>query len=166
MVVSMCGDGNGGGDDGYIENNGYVSGGNSDIEIPASYELYDTITTNISHYFIKKLEEYNAIFGQKQIQNIHYTLSMIDTKSKYDKIESLIKTNVQKSIDWCIKYNVPYNILNSTTNIFLQHQTNEPLHYPENSIAELRSVDLHSAELRSAELRSVDLHSINKSFFT
>ena len=130
-------------------------------EIPVSYELYDTITTNISHYFIKKLEEYNAIFGQKQIQNIHYTLSMIDTKSKYDKIESLIKTNVQKSIDWCIKYNVPYNILNSTTNIFLQYQTHESVHYPENPI-----VDLHSADLHSVDLHSVDLHSINKSFFT
>jgi len=92
---------------------------------PASFhELRDT---NISHHFIKKLEEYNAIFGQKQIQNIHYTLSMIDTKSKYDKIEMLIKTNVQKSVDWCIKYNVPYNILNSATNIFLQYQTQDNL---------------------------------------
>jgi hypothetical protein len=36
----------------------------------------------VSHFFMKKLEEYNAIFGQKQIQNIHYTLSMIENKKR------------------------------------------------------------------------------------
>lgn len=67
------------------------------------------------------MEEYNAIFGQKQIQNIHYTLSLMETKTKLEKIEMLIKTNIQKSTDWCIKYNIPYNILNNPTNIFLTH---------------------------------------------
>ena len=75
--------------------------------------------TDISYLFIKKLEEYNAIFGQKQIQNINYTLSLMETKTKLDKIETLIKTNIQKSMDWCNKYNIPYNILNTPTNIFL-----------------------------------------------
>jgi hypothetical protein len=65
------------------------------------------------------MEEYNAIFGQKQIQNIHYTLSLMETNTKLDKIEMLIKTNIQKSTDWCIKYNIPHNILNNQTNIFL-----------------------------------------------
>jgi 23S rRNA U2552 (ribose-2'-O)-methylase RlmE/FtsJ len=36
----------------------------------------------IHQYFVKKIEEYNAIFGQKQIQNITYTLSLIDSKAK------------------------------------------------------------------------------------
>jgi 23S rRNA U2552 (ribose-2'-O)-methylase RlmE/FtsJ len=76
-------------------------------------------TMDIPYLFIKKMEEYNAIFGQKQIQNIHYTLSLMETKTKLDKIESLIKTNIQKSIDWCSKYSVPYNLLNTSTNIFL-----------------------------------------------
>lgn len=77
------------------------------------------LNMNISYLFIKKMEEYNAIFGQKQIQNIHYTLSLMETKTKLDKIETLIKTNIQKSIDWCIKYNISYHILNTPTNIFL-----------------------------------------------
>jgi len=94
---------------------------------------------------MKKLEEYNAIFGQKQIQNIHYTLSMIENKTKYDKIETLIKTNIQKSTDWCIKYNVPYNILNANSNIFLQN-SNDVLFHTENT--------------------SANLHPINKPFFT
>ena len=77
------------------------------------------LNIDVSYLFIKKMEEYNAIFGQKQIQNINYTLSLMETKTKLDKIESLIKTNIQKSMDWCSKYNIPYNILNTPTNIFL-----------------------------------------------
>ena len=77
------------------------------------------LNMDISYLFIKKMEEYNAIFGQKQIQNIHYTLSLLETKTKLDKIETLIKINIQKSMDWCNKYNIPYNILNTPTNIFL-----------------------------------------------
>jgi hypothetical protein len=77
------------------------------------------LNIDISYLFIKKMEEYNSIFGQKQIQNINYTLSLMETKTKLDKIESLIKTNIQKSMDWCSKYSIPYNILNTPTNIFL-----------------------------------------------
>ena len=58
--------------------------------------------------FTRKLEEYNTLYGQKQIQNIYYTLSLIDNKNKGSKIESLIQTNIQKSIQWCIKYNIDY----------------------------------------------------------
>lgn len=77
------------------------------------------LNIDISYLFIKKMEEYNAIFGQKQIQNIHYTLSLMESKTKLDKIEMLVKTNIQKSTDWCIKYNIPYHLLNTPTNIFL-----------------------------------------------
>jgi 23S rRNA U2552 (ribose-2'-O)-methylase RlmE/FtsJ len=73
----------------------------------------------INQYFIKKIEEYNAIFGQKQIQNITYTLSLIDSKTKMDKIETLLQLNIQKSMDWCIRFQVPYYSLNTPTNIFL-----------------------------------------------
>lgn len=58
--------------------------------------------------FTRKLEEYNTLYGQKQIQNIYYTLSLIDNKNKGSKIENLIQTNIQKSIQWCIKYNIEY----------------------------------------------------------
>jgi 23S rRNA U2552 (ribose-2'-O)-methylase RlmE/FtsJ len=73
----------------------------------------------INQYFVKKIEEYNAIFGQKQIQNITYTLSLIDSKTKMDKIETLLQTNIQKSMDWCNRFQVPYYSLNTPTNIFL-----------------------------------------------
>jgi hypothetical protein len=65
----------------------------------------------IPYYFLTKIEEYNSIFGQQQIENIHYTLSLIESKPKPEKIESIIKANVQKCMYWCIKHNIQYNIL-------------------------------------------------------
>jgi 23S rRNA U2552 (ribose-2'-O)-methylase RlmE/FtsJ len=81
------------------------------------------LNLTIPQLFIKKIEEYNAIFGQKQIQNIYYTLSLIENKIKHDKIENLIKTNIQKSMNWCAKYSIPYNILNTPTNIFTSNNS-------------------------------------------
>ena len=74
----------------------------------------------ISNYFLTKLEEYNSIFGQQQIENIYYTISLIETKNKAEKIDTLIKTNIQKCIQWCLKYDVPHNTITGNTNIFLQ----------------------------------------------
>jgi 23S rRNA U2552 (ribose-2'-O)-methylase RlmE/FtsJ len=73
----------------------------------------------ISNLFLTKLEEYNSIFGQQQIENIYYTISLIETKNKAEKIETLIKNNIQKSTTWCVKYDVPYNVIVNNTNIFL-----------------------------------------------
>ena len=64
---------------------------------------------SISYCFLTKLEEYNAIFGQQQLENIHSTISLIDNKNKQDKIDHLIKTNLTKSIQWCIKHQVPFS---------------------------------------------------------
>jgi 23S rRNA U2552 (ribose-2'-O)-methylase RlmE/FtsJ len=74
----------------------------------------------LSYIFVKKIEEYNAIFGQKQIQNINFTLSIMENKLKFDKLESLLKTNIEKCMEWCNIYNMPYNILNTSTNMFLE----------------------------------------------
>ena len=75
--------------------------------------------------FLQKLEEYNAIFGQKQIQNIHYTFSLMDNhKGKNEKINFLIKTNIQKSVDWCMKHNIQSNYFPTNSNIFMNNETN------------------------------------------
>ena len=63
----------------------------------------------IDYYFINKIEEFNAIFGQQQIENINQTLNLIVSKNKNDKLENLKKTNIQKSIIWCQKNNISYN---------------------------------------------------------
>jgi len=65
----------------------------------------------ISHFFETKLEEFNSIFGQQQIENIYYTLTLIENKNKNDKsdkIDNIVKMNSQKCIQWCIKHNISY----------------------------------------------------------
>jgi hypothetical protein len=64
---------------------------------------------NVPYYFLSKIEEYNSIFGQQQIENIHYTISLIENKQKPEKLDYLIKSNIQKCINWCIKHNLHYN---------------------------------------------------------
>ena len=70
-------------------------------------------------YYMNKLEEYNAIFGQQQIENIAYTLNLMSYKNKNDKLEPLKKNNIHKCIQWCEKNNIPYHKIFSTSNIFI-----------------------------------------------
>ena len=69
------------------------------------------LNLEIPSYFLSKLEEYNAIIGQKQIENIYDTISLIDNKHKQEKIDKLINSNIQKCIHWCIKHDIEYNNL-------------------------------------------------------
>jgi hypothetical protein len=77
------------------------------------------LNVDVSQIFIKKIEEYSAIFGQKQIQNIMYTLSLMENKGKAEKMENLLQTNIQKSADWCNRFQVPFHSLLSPLNLFL-----------------------------------------------
>jgi 23S rRNA U2552 (ribose-2'-O)-methylase RlmE/FtsJ len=92
----------------------FIEMNNNKKEVPCRF-----LNFKIPYYFIQKIEEYNAIFGQKQVQNIHFTLCLIYNKHKQDKIDELIKSNIQKSINWCIKHVVPYNDFLNSKNIFI-----------------------------------------------
>jgi 23S rRNA U2552 (ribose-2'-O)-methylase RlmE/FtsJ len=81
--------------------------------------IHRFISTPIPYCFLIKVEEYNAILGQQQIENIHYTVSLIENKHRQEKIDNLIKLNIQKCIQWCTKHNVSYQPIISTTNIFI-----------------------------------------------
>ncbi len=74
-------------------------------------------------YFMNIIQEINHILGQRQIENILYTIKLIENKDKYkDKIEKLKTTNIQRSIKWCNDNNVETNKLKditATKNIFL-----------------------------------------------
>jgi 23S rRNA U2552 (ribose-2'-O)-methylase RlmE/FtsJ len=74
---------------------------------------------NLDYFYINKIEEYNAIFGQQQIENISCTLNLIGCKNKNEKIETFKKNNIQKCIQWCERNNIPCNKSITTTNIFL-----------------------------------------------
>ena len=64
------------------------------------------LNIDISLFFISKLQEYNAIFGQQQLENIYHTFTIIQNKNKFDKYSNNIKNNIIKCINWCNKYNV------------------------------------------------------------
>jgi len=74
---------------------------------------------NLDYFYVNKIEEYNAIFGQQQIENIVTTLNLINCKNKLDRLETLKKHNIQKCIQWCEKNKVSYNKNISSANIFM-----------------------------------------------
>lgn len=78
----------------------------------------------MSNYFLTKIEEYNAIFGQQQIENIYYTLSLIDSKISNEKLEQMVKSNTQKCVQWCSRHNVLHNSnLHMIENVFIPQNT-------------------------------------------
>lgn len=70
--------------------------------------IYRILGMQLPLAFLSRVEEINSIFGQQQIENIHYTLTLIEKNIKNDKIEALIKPNIVKCIQWCVKHNIPY----------------------------------------------------------
>ena len=77
----------------------------------------------LAYLFTNKIEEFNAILGQQQIDTIVSTIYLIDNNNKYDKIEHMKKKNIQKCIAWCQKYNIPYNNTIQSNNLFLSNLT-------------------------------------------
>jgi 23S rRNA U2552 (ribose-2'-O)-methylase RlmE/FtsJ len=95
------------------------------IKLSKIYDYFDKnvfigryLNINLSYLYINKIEEYNAIFGQQQIENINSTLGLINN-CKNDKIELHKKNNIQKCGQWCFKYNLPYNKNIQSLNIFI-----------------------------------------------
>lgn len=78
----------------------------------------------VPYYFINRIEECNAILGQQQIENINYTISIIENKKYADKIEQIKRNNIHKCIAWCVKHGLAYNKNIGVTNIFLADNIN------------------------------------------
>ena len=72
---------------------------------------------DIPYIFLNKIEDINAIIGQQQLENILTTFYLIEN-GKDDKIETIKKNNIQKCVQWCIKYKIPYNKNIQTYNLF------------------------------------------------
>ena len=84
----------------------------------------------IPYYFTMKLDDINIIVGQQQIEYLDMVMNILKTKNK-DKIETIKKNNIQKSVAWCEKYKIPCNKFTEKTNIFLpinkEIKTTEPV---------------------------------------
>jgi hypothetical protein len=57
------------------------------------------------------MEEINAVLGQQQIEYINQTIELIENKDE-EKINKLVKNNIQKCLNWCIKHKIPYIKIN------------------------------------------------------
>ena len=73
----------------------------------------------LPYYFITKLDDMNIIIGQQQIEALDLVISILKNKNRNEKIEVLKKHNIQKCINWCEKYKIPYNKFIEKVNIFL-----------------------------------------------
>jgi hypothetical protein len=70
-------------------------------------------------YFKNKIDDLNIIIGQQQLEALYQIISIYKNKNKDDKIESIKKNNIQKSVSWCEKYKIPCNKFSEKINIFL-----------------------------------------------
>ena len=106
-------------------------------------EYYDAFRENIQNFsngeaiesimkidvplcFTQDIEEVCAILGKKQLATIHTTLLLIQEK-RSDKIEKLRKCNIEKSIKWCERNNIPYHCSFKPENVFTKHLNNRPV---------------------------------------
>jgi hypothetical protein len=88
-------------------------------EYSASKSVSSLLQTSLPSFFISKIEEFNVIYGQQQLEAYDQLINIINNKNKHDKIEALKKINIQKSIAWCEKYKIPCNKFIEKYNIFL-----------------------------------------------
>ena len=89
-----------------------------------SNNISSILSNNIPCYFLNKIDDINIIFGQQQLETIDHLINMFKNKNKDDKLELLKKANIQKSINWCEKYKIPYNKIIDKPNIFLPLKKN------------------------------------------
>ena len=63
----------------------------------------------LNSYFLSKIQEINAIYGQQQVENILSTINHIQESSKNnkDKIDKIKMSNIEKCITWCKDHNQP-----------------------------------------------------------
>jgi hypothetical protein len=81
--------------------------------------IQSIVKNEINMYFLNKMEECNIIIGQQQIDVYDQMINLVKNKNKLEKIETTRKHNIQKCINWCDKYKLPYNKFADKINIFL-----------------------------------------------
>ena len=92
------------------------------ISLLENYKDYIDVNLNmieIPLIFLSKIEEFNSINGHMQLDAYEQVFNILYNKNKWTKMDTLKKSNIQKSQSWCDKNNVPYNKLGDKVNIFL-----------------------------------------------
>jgi hypothetical protein len=81
--------------------------------------IIDILGNDVCYYFKNKIDDLNIIIGQQQIEAFNQIITIFKNKNKNEKIESIKKSNIQKSVSWCEKYKIPCNKFTEKINIFL-----------------------------------------------
>ena len=84
--------------------------------------ITQVLNFKLPNIFIQKIEEINSILGQQQLECILHTLQLLEGQNNTDKLEQLKQINVQKCINWCSKFGIPYHKIIQQTNIFLEKE--------------------------------------------
>ena len=85
----------------------------------SSSNIVSIIDYEIPCYFSNKIDDINIIIGQQQLESLDQIINILKNKNKDEKIETIKKSNIQKSVSWCEKLKIPYNKFSEKTNIFL-----------------------------------------------
>ena len=74
--------------------------------IDLSYQKIRKIFTfQLNSYFLSKIQEINAIYGQQQVENILSTINHIQEKTNKEKLEKIKLNNLEKCVVWCKQHN-------------------------------------------------------------
>lgn len=88
--------------------------------------IVSLIDEDIPSFFMNKLDDSNIIIGQQQLEALDQVINILKNKNRYDKIEMIKKSNIQKAVAWCEKHKIPCNKFSDKTNIFLPLDDNLP----------------------------------------
>ena len=111
--------------------------------------IHGLVNNQIPYYLTTRIEEANIIIGQQQLESLDLLVNLYRNKNREEKMETLKKNNIQKCIQWCEKYKIPYNKFTDKINIFLTTDKSHDEHGTEN-------IFLPSKIFKSAE--SIDEH--------
>ena len=69
----------------------------------STHKLDSIFSLELNSFFMSKMQEINAIFGQQQIMNILNTLNLIrdNVCQNKEKMMKMKQTNIKKCIQWC-----------------------------------------------------------------
>jgi hypothetical protein len=90
------------------------------------------VNNQIPYYLTTRIEEANIIIGQQQLESLDLLVNLYRNKNREEKMETLKKNNIQKCIQWCEKYKIPYNKFTDKINIFLTTDKSLEEHGTEN----------------------------------
>lgn len=76
---------------------------------PSTHHILRFLQCPIPLHFTSRLEECNASLGQQQVETIQQTIALMNVYKNRDKVEQLIRVNIQKCVEWCMRHHIEYH---------------------------------------------------------